>query len=98
MKIRLHLAMMAAALLAAAGCAFPKAHNLPPAQQILEPGPGVGGPGPGVLPPALPAAMIPVSMPIEAAPVWKKPDERLPPTSVAFPTVVTPGPSNASRS
>ncbi len=63
MKIRLHLAFMAAAALAAAGCAFPKAHNLPPAQQILEPGPGVGGPGPGVLPPALPAAMIPVSMP-----------------------------------
>jgi hypothetical protein len=63
MKIRLHFALMAAAALAAAGCAFPKAHNLPPAQQILEPGPGVGGPGPGVLPPALPPAMIPVAMP-----------------------------------
>ncbi len=63
MKIRLHLAMMAAAALAAAGCAFPKAHNLPPAQQILEPGPGVGGPGPGVLPPAAPAAMMTVAMP-----------------------------------
>lgn len=24
-------------------------HNLPPAQMLLEPGPGVGGPGPGVL-------------------------------------------------
>ena len=29
----------------------------------MEPGPGVGGPGPGVLPPTLPPAMIPVSMP-----------------------------------
>ena len=63
MKIRLHLALMAAAAMTAAGCAFPIAHNLPPAQQLLEPGPGVGGPGPGVLPPALPPAMIPVAMP-----------------------------------
>lgn len=28
------------------------AYNLPPAERILEPGPGVGGPGPGVIPPA----------------------------------------------
>ncbi len=28
---------------------IPAGHNLPPAQQLLEPGPGVGGPGPGVL-------------------------------------------------
>src|SRR3954468_21522930 len=28
------------------------AYNLPPAQRIMEPGPGVGGPGPGVIPPA----------------------------------------------
>src|SRR5262245_7267244 len=63
MTICLHLALMAAAAFAAAGCAFPIAHNLPPAQQILEPGPGVGGPGPGVLPPAVPPAMIPVVMP-----------------------------------
>ena len=27
----------------------PQSHNLPPAQMLLEPGPGVGGPGPGVL-------------------------------------------------
>jgi hypothetical protein len=64
MKIRLPFAvLMLAAGLAAAGCAFPKAHNIPPAQQILEPGPGVGGPGPGVLPPALPPAVLPVAMP-----------------------------------
>lgn len=28
------------------------AYNLPPAQRLLEPGPGVGGPGPGVLMPS----------------------------------------------
>ena len=28
---------------------IPTSHNLPPAQMLLEPGPGVGGPGPGVL-------------------------------------------------
>jgi len=27
----------------------PVGHNLPPAQMLMEPGPGVGGPGPGVL-------------------------------------------------
>jgi len=27
------------------------AHNLPPSQRLMEPGPGVGGPGPGVLMP-----------------------------------------------
>lgn len=28
---------------------IPAGHNLPPAQMLMEPGPGVGGPGPGVL-------------------------------------------------
>ena len=28
-----------------------RAFNLPPAQRLMEPGPGVGGPGPGVLHP-----------------------------------------------
>lgn len=28
---------------------LPVSHNLPPAQMLMEPGPGVGGPGPGVL-------------------------------------------------
>lgn len=65
MKVDLKLAtvMLVATALGVPGCAVPKAHNLPPAQQLLEPGPGVGGPGPGVLPPALPPAMIPVAMP-----------------------------------
>lgn len=64
MKIRLSLWILTAAVaFTALGCAFPKAHNLPPAQQLFEPGPGVGGPGPGVLPPSLPPMVIPVSMP-----------------------------------
>lgn len=65
MKLRLSLwIVMMAAISATLGCAAaPYAHNLPPAQQLLEPGPGVGGPGPGVLPPALPPAMIPITMP-----------------------------------
>jgi hypothetical protein len=65
MKLRLSLSILSAAVVASTlGCAAaPYAHNLPPAQQLLEPGPGVGGPGPGVLPPALPPAMIPISMP-----------------------------------
>jgi hypothetical protein len=64
MKIRLSFVSLALVLgLTALGCAFPKQHNLPPAAQIMEPGPGVGGPGPGVLPPTLPPQMIPVSMP-----------------------------------
>jgi hypothetical protein len=37
------------AVAAVAGCARPMKNNLPPAQMIMEPGPGVGGPGPGVL-------------------------------------------------
>ena len=64
MKIRLSLLIMSLAVaITAAGCAFPKTHNLPPTVQLMEPGPGVGGPGPGVLPPSLPPAMIPVAMP-----------------------------------
>jgi len=32
-----------------AGCKLPFANNIPPAQRLMEPGPGVGGPGPGVM-------------------------------------------------
>jgi len=65
MKIRLSLLSVALLIgLTALGCAFPhQAFNLPPAAQLMEPGPGVGGPGPGVLPPTLPPAVIPMSMP-----------------------------------
>ena len=41
-----------AVLLTAADCrAQKRAFNIPPAQRLMEPGPGVGGPGPGVLSP-----------------------------------------------
>ncbi|MCC9603928.1 hypothetical protein LOC67_25530 [Stieleria sp. JC731] len=45
-----HLSLVAAGAMVATGC-VPTRHNLPPAQQMMEPGPGVGGPGPGVLAP-----------------------------------------------
>lgn len=48
--------MMLALAVMTIGCQVPVArtgipvnHNLPPAQMLMEPGPGVGGPGPGVL-------------------------------------------------
>ncbi len=34
--------------LAVAGCRRPLTHNLPPADLLMGPGPGVGGPGPGI--------------------------------------------------
>src|SRR6188472_3373261 len=65
MKVNLQLwmAILVAVALAVPGCAVPRAHNLPPAQQLLEPGPGVGGPGPGVLMPTLPVGVMPVIRP-----------------------------------
>ncbi|PAY21627.1 hypothetical protein CKO51_00665 [Rhodopirellula sp. SM50] len=52
-----HLSLIAAGAMVATGC-VPTRHNLPPAQQMMEPGPGVGGPGPGVLgPPPYAGAM-----------------------------------------
>jgi hypothetical protein len=55
MNVRSSLTWVLLAAMAAGGCGTPlKQHNLPPAQQLMEPGPGVGGPGPGVLPPAGP--------------------------------------------
>ncbi len=54
-RISTGLMMLALAVLAT-GCQVPVArtgipvsNNLPPAQMLMEPGPGVGGPGPGVL-------------------------------------------------
>lgn len=59
MKLRFPYATLLIAIAAAAqGCAVHTAHNLPPAERLMEPGPGVGGPGPGVIPPlANPGAM-----------------------------------------
>jgi hypothetical protein len=51
-----HRTLMGLCLLtamASAGCIGGElAYNLPPSEQIMHPGPGVGGPGPGVIPPA----------------------------------------------
>ncbi len=50
------LSTLAATALAASGCTCgpggcaQPAYNAPPAQQMMHPGPGVGGPGPGVIP------------------------------------------------
>ena len=43
--------LMLGAALTSVGCTGAKlGYNLPPSQQIMEPGPGVAGPGPGVIP------------------------------------------------
>lgn len=56
MRMRVFLTLTIAASSCFMGCT-PVRHNLPPAQRLLEPGPGVGGPGPGVLTPDV----VPVS-------------------------------------
>ena len=51
MKLRrmyLHTLLLLLAV-AASGCGRHHVNNLPPAQMLMEPGPGVGGPGPGVM-------------------------------------------------
>jgi hypothetical protein len=60
MKLRLpSWTLLIALALPAIGCVSPVGTNLPPAQRLMEPGPGVGGPGPGVLAPiAQPAPML----------------------------------------
>lgn len=52
MKMRVFLTLTIAAACCIVGCT-PVRHNLPPAQRLMEPGPGVGGPGPGVMAPAV---------------------------------------------
>jgi hypothetical protein len=50
MKLQMTICSLAVvAALAAAGCHTHKQHNLPPAQMLMHPGPGVDGPGPGVM-------------------------------------------------
>lgn len=49
------MAFIVTAAVASVGCMSGGgrvAHNLPPSQRLMEPGPGVGGPGPGVIRPA----------------------------------------------
>ena len=60
----LTLAMVATGCTAPGGRGgLPIEHNLPPAQMLMHPGPGVGGPGPGVLAPMRPPGMVPMSAP-----------------------------------
>jgi hypothetical protein len=47
----------------ATGCTAHRPNNLPPADRLMEPGPGVGGPGPGVMAPAA-MTMAPGMVPI----------------------------------
>lgn len=64
MRVLSKLALFAAVLAAAVGCQMPGGHNLPPAEQLMHPGPGVTGPGPGVL---APEVICPPAMPGPAA-------------------------------
>jgi len=43
------LVALAAIALVATGCSGLRRQNLPPAERLMHPGPGVGGPGPGVM-------------------------------------------------
>ncbi len=62
MKISMSYWIMLIAVAATAvGCAHHKSYNLPPAERLMQPGPGVGGPGPGVLAPP-PAPVVTASM------------------------------------
>ena len=56
MYLKLSRGLMLLAVAALVGCqvpvtrsGLPVSHNLPPAQMLAEPGPGIGGPGPGVM-------------------------------------------------
>ena len=56
-------AILVTSLLVTAGCKMTGGHNLPPAERLMAPGPGVDGPGPGVLAPPIPPMMSMVEMP-----------------------------------
>lgn len=61
MRIRLGLWLIClAASVASVGCVTPIEHNLPPAERLFAPGPGVDGPGPGVIPAAVSASYGPM--------------------------------------
>lgn len=67
--------LMLLTAVAGVGCQTVGGHNLPPAQQLRHPGPGVDGPGPGVIAPppiALTSAMAPVG-PIGSIPPMPAP-------------------------
>ena len=47
--MRISIGFCCVLVAALAGCKMPGTHNLPPAERLMHPGPGVDGPGPGVL-------------------------------------------------
>ncbi len=54
MRVRLLAwALLVAAAAGVTGCGVAGGYNLPPAERLMHPGPGVGGPGPGVLTPEI---------------------------------------------
>ena len=101
-RIVTHMSLLAATAILATGC-VPVRHNLPPEQQLMEPGPGVGGPGPGVLgaPSVAPGMMGGPMMggPMMGGPQMGGPQMGNPmmmPTPAAPPTAPTPNTSAAS--
>jgi len=52
------LTLLAVLLVAAVGCQSIGGYNLPPAERLMHPGPGVDGPGPSVLAPVRPCAAM----------------------------------------
>lgn len=76
MKIRAVMwASCWAAMLTAIGCVTPIEHNLPPAERLMHPGPGVDGPGPGVMVP--PASALGAGM-------WMMPPAAQPNVQILF--------------
>ena len=52
-------ALILVAAMSVTGCVKPfQQHDLPPAHQLMHPGPGVDGPGPGVLAPQMPVSTM----------------------------------------
>ena len=47
--MRLGMCLLVLVATVAGGCTWPGQQNLPPAERLMHPGPGVGGPGPGVM-------------------------------------------------
>ena len=88
------------AAVAISGCAGMKEYNLPPANRLYEPGPGVQGPGPGVLPPTLPPIMGEATTSSTVQVLFSKPEGMLVSWDVggagAFdsPTLIFPGRQN----
>jgi hypothetical protein len=75
MTRRFTFAGLLLACLLAVGCHHARNYNLPPAERLMHPGPGVMGPGPGVLPPeTLPGGLGMEGMLGETQVLFSKPE------------------------